>query len=544
MLETAAIAMCSKHLGKVAGVLLLVASLLFLVGCQGVSSAGSSGQQFSTLSLPSPSLDFGSVAPGSSKILTFSATNSGPAAIAISTVAISTKYFSLVAPSLPIAVAAGQSITISVKFVPNAGGAFNAMLAITSDASNPVTNLTLTGSGASTGQLTLNPASEDFGSVTVGSKQSQTITLTNSGGSSVNISQASASGAGFQLSGIRTPLTLTASQSTTLTISFVPQASGNVVGTVTITSDALNSTLTGALSGTGVSSGALAPNPSSLSFGSVTVGRKQSLAETVTNTGGSSVTISQVGISGTGFSLSGVTTPVTLAAGQTATLTVTFAPQSAVSSSGDLTVTSNAPNATLTIPLTGIGTASAGQLTVAPTTLDVGSVVPGSSGTASGSLIATGANVTVTAATANNSVFGIGGLPLPAMIPAGQSVPFTVTFSPQVSGAVSAVLTFTSNAQPISTTETLKGTGTHAVNLSWNASTSPNIAGYNIYRAVLTTSCGSYAKINSVLETNTQYTDTSVVNGASYCYASTAVNTSNEESGYSNIVSNVQIPTF
>jgi fibronectin type 3 domain-containing protein len=108
---------------------------------------------------------------------------------------------------------------------------------------------------------------------------------------------------------------------------------------------------------------------------------------------------------------------------------------------------------------------------------------------------------------------------------------------------VSAVLTFTSNAQPTTTTETLTGTGTHAVNLSWNASTSPNIAGYNIYRAVFTTSCGSYAKINSVLDTSTLYTDASVVNGASYCYASTAVNTSNEESGYSNIVSNVQIPT-
>ena len=235
---------------------------------------------------------------------------------------------------------------------------------------------------------------------------------------------------------------------------------------------------------------------------------------------------------------------MTLAAGQTATFTVTFAPQSATSLSGNVTITSNASNPTLTIPLTGLGTATVGLLTAAPTTLNVGSVVIGSSATASGSLTASSANVTVTAATANNTVFSIGGFSLPAMIPSGQSVPFTVTFSPQVSGEVSAVLTFNSNAQPTTTTETLTGTGTHAVNLSWNASTSPNIAGYNVYRAVFMASCGSYAKINSVLETNTQYTDASVVNGASYCYASTAVNTSSEESTYSNIVSNVQIPKF
>ena len=186
--------------------------------------------------------------------------------------------------------------------------------------------------------------------------------------------------------------------------------------------------------------------------------------------------------------------------------------------------------------MSGIGTAATGQLTVTPTTLDLGSVVVGTSGTASGSLTANGANVTVTAVSSNNSVFNLGGLSLPVTIP----------FTPQTSGAVSATLTFTSNAQPSTTTETLTGTGTpappHTVNLSWNASTSSDVSGYNIYRAVFTTSCGSYAKINSALVTSMLYSDSSVVDGTSYCYASTAVNTSNEESGYSNIVSNVQIP--
>jgi fibronectin type 3 domain-containing protein len=81
------------------------------------------------------------------------------------------------------------------------------------------------------------------------------------------------------------------------------------------------------------------------------------------------------------------------------------------------------------------------------------------------------------------------------------------------------------------------------VNLSWNASTSSNISGYNIYRAVYGTSCGNYGKINSVLNTSTIYTDSSVSDGVSYCYAATAVNSSDEESSYSNIVTNEHIPS-
>jgi hypothetical protein len=45
-----------------------------------------------------------------------------------------------------------------------------------------------------------------------------------------------------------------------------------------------------------------------------------------------------------------------------------------------------------------------------------------------------------------------------------------------------------------------------------------------------------------LLNTGTLYTDSAVVDGANYCYATTAVNTSDEESGYSNVVSNVQVP--
>jgi len=537
---------CARQILRVVGTLFLLVGLSALAGCQGLSTGNSNQPPSSTLSLGVASLDFGNVTAGSSKTLTVTATNSGTASVTISGASISTKYFSLTAPHLPVSIAAGQSATMSLQFAPNAGGTFNATLTVTSDASNATAAVSLTGTGTTDGQLVLNPTSENFGSVTTGTQQSQTVTLTNTGATSVDISQVSVSGTGFQLSGITTPLTLNASQAKTFTVTFAPQTTGSASGTVTISSNASNSTLTMALSGTGVSPGALTANPTNLNFGSVAVGSSQSLSETITNTGGASVTVSQVGVSGAGFTLSGISTPLTLTAGNSASFTVKFSPTASGNASGTVTVTSTASNPTLTVPLSGTGSVAVGQLTVSPATLDLGSVTVGDSGTASGTLSASGANVTVTAASANNSVFTVGGLSMPVTITAGQSITFTVAFSPTIAGLASATLTFTSNAQPSTTTEALTGTGTsastHSVDLSWDASASSDISGYNVYRAVYTSSCGSFSRINAVLNTSTIYTDALVVNGTSYCYATTAVDSGNQESGYSNIVSNVQIP--
>lgn len=193
------------------------------------------------------------------------------------------------------------------------------------------------------------------------------------------------------------------------------------------------------------------------------------------------------------------------------------------------------------------GSSGSGQLAVSPATLALGSAMTGTSTTASASLTASGASVTVTAANSDNSQFSVSGLSLPVTIDPGQTVPFTVTFSPSAVGSASGTLSFTSNAQSGSTVETLGGTGTqaptHAVSLSWDASPSTNISGYNIYRGTyIALSCGAFTKINATLNTDTAYTDSSVTDGTSYCYATTAVNSSNQESGFSNVASNVQIP--
>jgi hypothetical protein len=72
----------------------------------------------------------------------------------------------------------------------------------------------------------------------------------------------------------------------------------------------------------------------------------------------------------------------------------------------------------------------------------------------------------------------------------------------------------------------------HSVSLTWTASTSANIAGYNVYRS--TTSGGPYTQLNASLLTTTSYTDNSVTAGQTYYYVATSVDTSNDQSAYSN----------
>ena len=67
-------------------------------------------------------------------------------------------------------------------------------------------------------------------------------------------------------------------------------------------------------------------------------------------------------------------------------------------------------------------------------------------------------------------------------------------------------------------------------NLTWNASTAPDLREYVIYRG--TTNGGPYAEIDR--KTTVGYADSGLTNGVTYYYVVTAVDTSNNESGFSN----------
>lgn len=290
--------------------------------------------------------------------------------------------------------------------------------------------------------------------------------------------------------------------------------------------------------GGGTNSADLSLNKSSVDFGGVAVGGNKSNPLILTNAssnGGSNITVSDVGISGTGFSFDAAPLPITLTPGQSTTVTLTFAPKSGGTSNGTLSISIQGVNQPATVALTGMGLA-AGQLAVSPTAIDFGTVGVGSVQNQPGSLDAGSTDINVTSASWSGEGFSLSGITFPVTVPAGQSVPFTVSFAPQAVGPSSGNVTFFSDASNSPTTETLSGTGAqtsqHTVSLTWNPSPS-NVVGYNVYRA--TQSGGPYnTKVNGLPLPGTSYIDSSVLAGTTYFYVTTAVDGNSQESVYSN----------
>jgi hypothetical protein len=103
----------------------------------------------------------------------------------------------------------------------------------------------------------------------------------------------------------------------------------------------------------------LSINATSIAFGDVTLNTPATQSLTLTSTGTAPVTVSSATISGTGYSVSGATFPLTLSAEQTVTLSVEFDPTAAGADSGTLTISSNSStNSTATISLSGTGGSS------------------------------------------------------------------------------------------------------------------------------------------------------------------------------------------
>jgi hypothetical protein len=497
----------------------------------------------SLTSAPS-SLNFGSVQVGTPKSISAKLTNAGGADITLSQASVSGTGFTLSGVSLPAILAAGQSKTLSVTFNPQSAGSASGTLSLVSNAANSSLAVPLTATGASPAVSTLaaSPSSLTFSNVQVGTPKTVSETLTNSGNATVAISRATASGAGFAISGLSLPATVAAGQSTTFSVTFTPQSSGSATGSLAIVSDASNASLTIPLSANVAGAAALSASDSSLDFSTVPVNSTNTLSETLTNTGGTSVTVTQANVSGTGFKVTGLTLPLTLAAGQSFTFGTVFAPTSGGSATGSISVISDAANSTLTISMVGTATV-AGQLAVSPSTLNFGSVVVGQSKSMSASLSATGSSITITGANMSTSEFTMSGLSFPVTLAAGKTVSFTVKFTPQSSGTAAASASFGSNASNSSTVQSLTGSGTpapqHNVALSWSPSSSSSVLGYNVYRGANTG--GPYSQITS-MNADTTFTDSSVLAGQTYFYVTTAVDGTGKESTYSNQTQAV-IPT-
>jgi hypothetical protein len=98
---------------------------------------------------------------------------------------------------------------------------------------------------------------------------------------------------------------------------------------------------------------------STIAFGDVKVDTPATQSLSLTSSGTAAVTISSAKISGTGYSISGATFPLTLQPGKSATLEVEFDPTKSGAASGTLAIDSNSSaGSSTTVSLSGTGTSS------------------------------------------------------------------------------------------------------------------------------------------------------------------------------------------
>ena len=203
-----------------------------------------------------------------------------------------------------------------------------------------------------------------FGNVGVGSPQTKTFTVANTGSGTLTLGSVGVTAdRGFTVTGPADG-SVAGSGSTTFTVTFTPTVAmigaGQKSATVSFThNDGEKTTpyrFTVTASATG---GILAVDESAggLAFGNTPLDSPKTETVTIRNTGNVALTVGSVSVSGTGFSLVSAWSSQSIAAGGSATVSVRFAPASAGSKSGTLTVTASgaASGSPATVELTGTG---------------------------------------------------------------------------------------------------------------------------------------------------------------------------------------------
>jgi len=268
-----------------------------------------------------------------------------------------TKSDTCIAPTkLPV----GGQCTINVRFAPTAQGSATGSLTLFSILRTSPQIVALSGTGMPPGPLVLlSPSSLIFSDQVVGqSSEPQTVTLTNNGTATLNISGITIIGpnSGDFGQANNCAATLAASSSCTIDVRFAPTATGSRNATLSITDNAAGSPHTVALSGTGVTPG-LCVGPIS-PFAPQLVGTV-SPAQPITLTNCSTAPLTIYSISVTGDFLQTNNCPVppaTLAPSASCAVNVTFAPTTTGARTGTLTITDDAPDSPHSVPLSGTGT--------------------------------------------------------------------------------------------------------------------------------------------------------------------------------------------
>ena len=447
-------------------------------------TANYSSSEVGLLLLPAQ-VDFGPQATGTlgqTRQFTLTNTSGSPQAITLS----APQHFPLSAPSSCGTLAAGESCTFSISFLPESGGMLTGTVTAsttTATGTGATTQANLAGYGIATGALSITSSSQpslpvNFGNISSGQTAQQILTLTNTGADPLAIRRLSTNSPFAATTTCETALSSGAS--CTVAITYAPiyelstaatsMAPRDDTGTLTIESDARSSADEVPMIGTALpltsAAPASAPAPptyalsqAALTFANTQVGDlSQSQTVLATNTGSSTITFTVVQAPA---DYQATTTCTTLAPSASCTITVIFAPGAENSASlraATLAVQSNATDPLNFISLLGLSSPS--PLTLSPGSLDFGTVQVGTNDQLSvtatnaaslpitfGQLSATG-DYSVAAGTCP----GAGG-----SLPSGQSCSMVLSFAPSETGTRTGVLSVPSDATSTPLTVSLTG---------------------------------------------------------------------------------------
>ena len=297
---------------------------------------------------PNP-IDFGNQAIGTNTPLNVTLTNGTHGKIKILSVSSSLPQFSYSGPPLPVTLQPGQTMSGTVTFAPTASQTFIGTLTFMRTNGSTIT-ASLNGVGVqpvAAPSITTQPASP---TVTAGQTATFSVTATGTAPLSYQWSKSGTAIGGATSSSYTTPATTSSDNGAKFTV-----VVSNSMGTAT--SNAATLTVT--------TPGHLADSASSLGFGNVDVGSSSTQSVTLTNSGGSNVSVSNVTISGAGFSVNGISSGLMLAPTASVAMNVIFAPAASGSVTGTVAITSNASNSPLTVSFSGTGQVVAHSATLA-----------------------------------------------------------------------------------------------------------------------------------------------------------------------------------
>ncbi|WP_394835448.1 choice-of-anchor D domain-containing protein [Pendulispora rubella] len=397
-----------------------------------------------TLRVSPASLPFGDVRTGSAPTsLTVTLANTGTGPLVIPRAAIGgpdAARFTLSPLNLPLTIAAGDEVQLTVSYAPTAVGANTANLTIDSnDPSSASIVVPLTGNGVSA-MISLQPASLDFGAQLVGrASAARTAEIANTGSASLNITALTLGGAqGTSFALVTTPeLPAVVEPNTKLTLSlkFTPSTMGDSLGELSIASDDPNTPKALiSLKGTAVSQ-LISVSPTSLDFGVSKVGIKPAAqAVTITNTGGDPIALGSAILEGAQAAAFQVSQPSgSLDPGKTATVNVTYLANAPVEANAALkigTADASIPKAQVTLK----GRAVSQLLVADASALDFGQVNVGEKSAPKPVTVTSqaGTPLEIASIASDSDQFIVNGNG--AQLPPGGTANFEVSFQPTVAG--------------------------------------------------------------------------------------------------------------